>query len=68
MKIIIRTESPGKKDDKARVHREGQQQQHKDFAWIRKDMRPQEFATQGFAPHQICGTLSISRKLKESSQ
>ena len=42
-----------------------QQQQHKDRAGIQKDMRPQEFATQGFAPRQICGTLLLVWVTKE---
>ena len=27
-----------------------------DCSGIQKDMRPQELATEGFTPHQICGT------------
>ena len=50
----------GPVENDALLHLGGrQQQQHKDRAGIQKDMRPQEFATQGFAPRQICGTLLL---------
>ena len=64
--IIVRTESPGK-NNAALVHQEGlqQQQQHKDHAGIRMDMGPQELATQGFTPHQICGTFPLNQMTKE---
>ena len=39
-----------------------------DRAGIQKDMRPQELATEGFTPCQICGTPPLVGGLKKSSQ
>ena len=41
---------------------------NKDRAGIQKDMQPQELATEGFNPHQICGTPPLVGGLEESSQ
>ena len=49
------------------VQEDDNKQQHKDRAGIQKDMRPQEFATQGFAPRQICGTYPMSKTMDKLS-